>query len=183
MPARRIPSPRASFSSIRGRTERITTGTSSCRESQRDKSTLIARKDRSSREKGLRFDAEKVLMDPYGRAVVKPKTYTRRAATLKGGNASAAIKSVVADLSQYDWEGDLPLMRPFAKTVIYEMHVRGFTRHPSSGVAPEKRGTYAGLIEKIPYLRDLGITAVELLPVFEFDEADAVTRVDQLLGL
>jgi glycogen operon protein len=105
--------------------------------------------------------------------VVKPKTYTRRPATVKGGNASAAIKSVVADLSQYDWEGDLPLRRPFAKTVIYEMHVRGFTRHPSSGVAPEKRGTYAGLIEKIPYLRDLGITAVELLPVFEFDEADA----------
>jgi isoamylase len=125
-------------------------------------------------EKGLRFDPEKVLMDPYGRAVVKPKTYTRRAATVKGGNASAAIKSVVADLSQYDWEGDAPLRRPFAKTVIYEMHVRGFTRHPSSGVAPEKRGTYAGLIEKIPYLRDLGITAVELLPVFEFDEADAV---------
>ncbi len=123
--------------------------------------------------KGLRFDPEKVLMDPYGRAVVKPKTYTRRAATLKGGNASAAIKSVVADLSQYDWEGDVPLRRPFSKTVIYEMHVRGFTRHPSSGVAPEKRGTYAGLIEKIPYLQDLGVTAVELLPVFEFDEGDA----------
>ncbi len=70
-------------------------------------------------------------------------------------------------------KGMLPLRRPFAKTVIYEMHVRGFTRHPNSGVAPEKRGTYAGLIEKIPYLRDLGITAVELLPVFEFDEADA----------
>ena len=54
--------------------------------------------------------------------------------------------------------------RPFAKTIIYEMHVGGFTRHPSSGVAPEKRGTFAGLIEKIPYLQDLGVSAVELLP-------------------
>jgi isoamylase len=56
------------------------------------------------------------------------------------------------------------------KTVIYEMHVAGFTRHPSSGVAPDKRGTYMGLIEKIPYLQDLGVTAVELMPVFQFDE-------------
>jgi len=132
--------------------------------------------------KGLRFEPGKVLMDPYGRAVVKPKTYTRRAATVKGGNASAAFKSVVADLSRYDWEGDAPLRRPFVKTVIYEMHVRGFTRHPSSGVAPEKRGTYAGLIEKIPYLRDLGITAVELLPVFEFDEGDAVAGLVNYWG-
>ena len=76
----------------------------------------------------------------------------------------------------------LPLMQPFAKTVIYEMHVGGFTRHPSSGVAPEKRGTYAGLIEKIPYLRDLGITAVELLPVFEFDETDAVSGLTNYWG-
>jgi glycogen operon protein len=83
------------------------------------------------------------------------------------------MKSVVADLSRYDWEGDVPLKRPFAQTVIYEMHVGGFTRHPSSGVAPAKRGTYAGLIEKIPYLQDLGVTAVELLPVFQFDPQDA----------
>ena len=83
------------------------------------------------------------------------------------------MKSVVADLSLYDWEGDAPLRRPFSNTIIYELHVRGFTRHPSSGVAADKRGTYAGLIEKIPYLQDLGITAVELLPVFQFDEQDA----------
>ncbi|MDE2455483.1 MAG: glycogen debranching enzyme, partial [Burkholderiales bacterium] len=63
--------------------------------------------------------------------------------------------------------------RPFAQTVIYEAHLRGFTRHPSSGVAPTKRGTYAGLIEKIPYLVDLGVTAVELMPVFHFDVQDA----------
>jgi isoamylase len=58
-------------------------------------------------------------------------------------------------------------------TVIYELHVSGFTRHPSSGVAPGRAGTYAGLIEKIPYLVDLGITAVELMPVFQFDGTDA----------
>jgi glycogen operon protein len=79
------------------------------------------------------------------------------------------MKNVVVDSSAYDWEGDQPLRRPIPQTVIYEMHVRGFTQHPSSGVAPEKRGTYAGLIEKIPYLKDLGVTAVELLPVYQFD--------------
>ncbi len=79
------------------------------------------------------------------------------------------MKSVVVDSSAYDWEGDTPLRRPSARTVIYEMHVRGFTRHPNSGVKEQIRGTYAGLIEKIPYLKDLGITAVELLPVHAFD--------------
>ena len=83
------------------------------------------------------------------------------------------MKSVVVDPSAYDWEGDAPLSLPSARTVIYEMHVRGFTRHPSSGVSEKTRGTYAGLIEKIPYLKDLGITAVELLPVFQFDALDA----------
>ena len=83
------------------------------------------------------------------------------------------MKSVVVDSDSYDWEGDQPLRRPISQTVIYEMHVAGFTRHPSSGVAPDKRGTYAGLIEKIPYLQDLGITAVELLPVYQFDPLTA----------
>ena len=79
------------------------------------------------------------------------------------------MKSVVVDASGYDWEGDAPLRTPSARSVIYEMHVGAFTRHPSSGVAPERRGTFAGMQEKIPYLRDLGVTAVELLPVFHFD--------------
>jgi glycogen operon protein len=79
------------------------------------------------------------------------------------------MKSVVADPHRYNWEGDRPLRRPLVETVIYELHVKGFTRHPSSRVAHEKRGTYAGLIAKIPYLKDLGVTAVELLPVFQFD--------------
>ena len=84
----------------------------------------------------------------------------------------SAMKSVVVDPTAYDWEGDAPLRRNFASTVIYEMHVAGFTRHPSSGVAAELRGTYAGMIQKIPYLQELGITAVELLPIFQFDRQD-----------
>jgi isoamylase len=124
-------------------------------------------------ERGLRFDREKLLLDPYGLAVAVPSTYDRDAARRPGDNTSSAMKSVVADPGEYDWEGDEPLQRPFVETVIYELHVRGFTCHPSSGVMPARRGTYAGLIEKIPYLKDLGITAVELLPVFQFDPQDA----------
>ncbi|MBX3604042.1 MAG: glycogen debranching protein GlgX [Piscinibacter sp.] len=123
--------------------------------------------------RGLRFDADKVLLDPYGRAVALPPGYRRAAAAAPGRNDAWAPKSVVCDPRRYDWEGDRPLCRPFAQTVIYELHVGGFTRDPSSGVAPPRRGTYAGLVEKIPYLVDLGVTAVELLPVFQFDAQDA----------
>ena len=122
--------------------------------------------------RGLRFDPAKLLLDPYGRGVVVPPRYSREAATQAGDNAATAMKSVVVDPGAYDWEGDVPLHQPSARTIIYEMHVRGFTRHPSSGVTEAKRGTYAGLIEKIPYLQELGITAVELLPVFQFDPQD-----------
>jgi isoamylase len=122
--------------------------------------------------KGLRFDPAKVLLDPYGRGVILPKGYSREAASTPGDNAASAMKNVVIDVRAYDWEGDAPLKRPSSRTVVYEMHVRGFTRHPSSGVAEGKRGTYAGMIEKIPYLQQLGITAVELLPVFQFDAQD-----------
>ena len=124
-------------------------------------------------ERGFRFDGEKILLDPYSFAVAVPEAYSREAARHPGDNAAVAMKSVVADPGRYDWEGDLALNRPFNETVIYELHVRGFTAHPSSGVASAKRGTYAGLIEKIPYLKDLGVTAVELLPVFQFDADDA----------
>jgi isoamylase len=123
-------------------------------------------------ERGSRFDAEKVLLDPYGLAVAVPETYDRWAAARPGDNVATAMKSVVADPDRYDWDGDMPLKRPFAETVIYELHVTGFTRHPSSAVPSAKRGTYAGLIQKIPYLKDLGVTAVELLPVFQFDAQD-----------
>jgi len=121
---------------------------------------------------GTRFDATKVLLDPYGRGVVVPRSYSREAARHPGDNCATAMKSVVVDASTYDWEGDTPLKRPSSRTIIYEMHVRGFTRHPNSGLKENLRGTYAGLIEKIPYLKQLGVTAVELLPVFQFDPQD-----------
>jgi glycogen operon protein len=124
-------------------------------------------------ERGLRFDPQKALLDPYGRTVVVPPRFNRDDAHRPGDNAATAMKSVVVDPAAYDWEGDQPLRRPSSRTVIYEMHVRGFTQHPNSGVAAARRGTYAGLIDKIPYLKDLGITAVELLPVFQFDALDA----------
>jgi len=118
---------------------------------------------------GMRFDPTKVLLDPYGRGAMVPEAYGRDAARRPGDNAGTAMKSVVVDVSAYDWQGDAPLQRPSSRTIVYEMHVRGFTRHPSSGLSEKTRGTFAGLIEKIPYLRRLGVTAVELLPVFQFD--------------
>ncbi|MGB5112516.1 MAG: glycogen debranching protein GlgX [Mycobacterium sp.] len=121
---------------------------------------------------GMRFDPDKILLDPYGRGVVVPKSYSRIDARGSGDNAATAMKSAVVDPHDYDWEGDAPLGLPSSQTIIYEMHVRGFTRHPSSGVAEAIRGTFAGLIDKISHLRELGVTAVELLPVFQFDAQD-----------
>lgn len=123
-------------------------------------------------EKGHRFDSTKVLLDPYAKAVVGWENYSREAAIYPGDNCAQALRGVVVAPSTYDWEGDIPLYIPYARTVIYEMHVGGFTRNPNSGVPCEKRGTYAGLVEKIPYLKDLGVTAVELLPIHQFDEQD-----------
>ena len=162
-----------SFLSTRGSTAPITTGTSFVPDLAPGQVYAYRAHGPFAPERGLRFDAEKVLLDPYGLAVAVPDGYDRLAARRPGGNAATAMKSVVADPGTYDWEGDEPLGRPIAETVIYELHVRGFTRHASSGVAPAKAGTYAGLIDKIPYLKDLGITAVELLPVFQFDPQDA----------
>jgi isoamylase len=133
-------------------------------------------------QRGLRFDQHKVLLDPYARAVAVPPNYSRLAASRPGDNAAQAMKSVVAGSGSYDWEGDTPLKRPFSRTVIYELHVGGFTRHPSSGISPENRGTFAGLAEKIPYLQDLGITAVELLPIFQFDKQDAPAGLHNYWG-
>jgi isoamylase len=131
---------------------------------------------------GQRFDAQKILIDPYGKAVSVGRNYSRAAACVPGDNAATSLKSVVADLSHYDWENDKPINRSFRDTVIYEMHVAGFTRHPSSGVAASRRGTYLGVIDKIPYLESLGITAVELLPVFQFDSLDAPAGLTNYWG-
>jgi glycogen operon protein len=114
----------------------------------------------SDAARACRFDSSKVLLDPYGRAVLTPTGYRRADASKFGaGNFAMAMKSVVVDPSTYDWEGDAPLRHPSSRTIIYEMHVRGFTAHPNSGLSADLLGTYAGVIEKIPYLQHLGITA------------------------
>ncbi len=122
--------------------------------------------------KGLRFDPEKALLDPYGKGLVTPRNYSRQAASAKGENFACAMKSVVVDPHSYDWEGDTTLQTHSTRTIIYELHVKGFTRHPNSEVEESLRGTFRGLMEKIPYLQHLGITAVEFLPVFAFDVQD-----------
>jgi len=121
-------------------------------------------------ERGHRFDPEKILLDPYAPAVYFPPEFSRRACSLPGPTDGRAPL------------GRLPERRrvapPVMKTgprhfceeaVIYELHVKGFTARANSGVTPAKRGTFAGLAEKIPYLKDLGVTIVELLPVHQFD--------------
>src|SRR5207302_8042112 len=123
-------------------------------------------------ENGLRFDPEKALLDPYGREVVVPRNYNREAARGPGNNFAPAMKSVVVDSSSYDWEGDAPLRISTARSIVYEMHVKGFTANPNSGVPDKLRVTYAGVIEKVDYLKHLGVTAVELLPTFQFDASD-----------
>lgn len=116
----------------------------------------------------------KVLIDPYGKRVLFPKDYKRHQGNDEAENVRCSARSVVVDTSTYDWGIECSPRHPLNKTVIYEMHVKGFTADPSSGVADELRGTYRGLIEKIPYLVDLGVTAVELLPIYQFDKYDAL---------
>ena len=132
-------------------------------------------------EKGMRFDGDKLLLDPYARAISR-KLYDRAVACRPGDNCAQAMRSVVVDTTRFDWEGDVPLRKRLERTVIYEMHVGGFTKHPSSGVPKELRGTFAGLIEKIPYLKALGVNAVELLPVHQFDPADAPDKMINYWG-
>lgn len=122
-------------------------------------------------EQGLKFDPEKVLVDPYSR-LITDNLYKREAARKPGSNLHCSMRSVVVDTTDYDWEGDVPLNLDRTRTVIYELHVKGFTANPNSGVSEEHRGTFRGLIDKIPYLKDLGITAVELLPIQQFDPHD-----------
>ena len=136
------------------------------------KSTATGSTGRRAPANGMRFDPAKLLLDPYGRAVVVPEGYCREAARRPGDNDGHRHEERGGRPAAYDWEGDAPLRRPSARTIIYEMHVRGFTRIPAPGCGETTRGTYAGLIEKIPYLQQLGITAVELLPVFQFDAQD-----------
>ncbi len=115
------------------------------------------------------FDADKILLDPYAESIFFPPTFDRQTAARPGSNAGQAPLAVLdACERRFAWKSDRP-PRHESDTIIYELHVRGFTMHPNSGLTIEKRGTYAGLVDKIPYLQQLGITAVELMPVFQFD--------------
>lgn len=116
-------------------------------------------------ERGLRFDERKVLLDPYAKSVSGRSVW-------RDGKDGDFIHRGQIIREDYAWEGDKPLEIPFSDLVIYEMHVRSFTADKSSGV--KRRGTFAGLTEKIPYLRELGVNCVELMPVFEFDEFENV---------
>lgn len=118
-------------------------------------------------KKGLRFRKENVLLDPYARAVAGQRIWGEKK---EGAYHARVVKDV------FDW-GDMPQSkREMSDLIIYEMHVRGFTKHPSSGV--EQKGTFEGLREKIPYLKELGVNAVELMPIFEFDETVNCREVD-----
>jgi isoamylase len=119
--------------------------------------------------RGDRFNPAKVLIDPYARGI-STALWDRGAACTADDNVATAMRGAVIRTEGYDWEGDAPLNRPMHETIIYEMHVGGFTRDNSSGSL--RPGTFAALAEKIPYLRTLGITAVELLPIFQFDPAE-----------
>lgn len=115
------------------------------------------------------FDAEKLLLDPYARDVFFPPTFDRQAACRPGDNVGKAPLGLLPDQREhFCWDGDR-IVRHGSDLIIYELHVRGFTQHPSSGVSESHRGTFLGVVDKIPYLKDLGITAVELMPVFQFD--------------
>jgi isoamylase len=119
------------------------------------------------------FDSDKVLLDPYARSIFFPPNFRRSASIGRGSNAGRAPLCVLSDgTPRFDWDGE---SRPShtSDTIIYELHIRGFTKRGNSGVTAHKRGTYAGLIEKIPYLTDLGITAVELMPIFQYDPDEA----------
>jgi glycogen operon protein len=120
-------------------------------------------------EIGHRFDPGKVLLDPYARSVFFPPGYSRDAARRPDPTDGYAPLGVLpTPRHPFDW-GDDPRPRHTHDTVVYELHVKGFTARANSGVGPDKRGTFAGLVEKIPYLQELGVTAVELLPIHQFD--------------
>ncbi|MGO5306580.1 glycogen debranching protein GlgX [Agathobacter sp. LCP21S3_B2] len=121
--------------------------------------------------KGLLFNEENVLLDPYSRAVTGQRKWGEKP---EGGKDFEYRARVVK--SSFDWGNIKQLEQPFEDLVIYETHVRGYTKDKSSGVSAP--GTFAGLKEKIPYLKDLGINAVELMPIFEFDEMESARVVD-----
>jgi isoamylase len=129
-----------------------------------------------TKESGCRYDGNKALLDPWA-TTVDDRLWNRAAASGPGDNVSTAMRSLVM-VDDYCWEGDEPLHVPLHDAVIYELHVGGFTRHASSRVAHP--GTFEAILEKIPYLRELGITHVELMPVMAFDLQDVPPKTASL---
>jgi isoamylase len=119
--------------------------------------------------RGQRFDPQKVLLDPFAREVFFPPAYDREACRQPGPTAGRAPLGVLPHSpAPFEWGRDVR-PRHTHDAIIYELHVKGFTARANSGVSPDKRGTFAGLAEKIPYLKELGITVVELMPIHQFD--------------
>ena len=114
-------------------------------------------------KQGLIFDKKNIILDPYARSVAGHRHWGER--MIKGHHYTARVLK-----SEFEWENCKKLLTPMEDLIIYEMHVRGFTRDASSGLSEDIRGTFQGLREKIPYLKELGVTAIELMPIFEFDE-------------
>ncbi|MEM6992871.1 MAG: glycogen debranching protein GlgX [Myxococcota bacterium] len=128
---------------------------------------------------GHRFNPNKVLLDPYAKAIVYGDNFSHDEACTEAPNVASAMKSLVIETSNFDWDGVGHPNVPPTERIIYEVHVRGFTRDPSAGTRVP--GTFDALVQKIPYLVDLGVTTVELLPVFQFDENDSAL-VDPTTG-
>jgi glycogen operon protein len=128
---------------------------------------------------GHRFNRCKVLIDPYSLGVVYGANWSRSDCIHASPNYQSSMKSLIVDPLRYDWQGvTKPRIHP-SDTIIYELHVRGYTKHPTSQV--RYPGTFDGLVEKIPYLKDLGITTVELLPIHQFDP-DEVDLINPVTG-
>ncbi|MBS2001950.1 MAG: glycogen-debranching protein [Cyanobacteria bacterium SZAS LIN-5] len=153
--------------------------------------------DYTPAQDGSRFNSQKALLDPYGKAVTGdvhptgkgeelgydntvPNDASRQLRPSTVDNTAVMPKNVVVDTKDFKWDGDKPLETPMSDTIIYEMNLRGFTADDAS-IAPQLRGTYRGMIEKIPYLKDLGITAVELMPIMKFHAEDS-TRTNPQTG-
>ena len=128
------------------------------------------------------FCPSKVLLDPAARAITGWDVYDRVLATGPSPNAHACLKGVVSERQRFDFEAHPRPRHSWQRSVIYELHVGAFTRASDSGVDSSNRGTYQGVIEKLPYLQELGVTAIELLPVFSFDPADAPPGLDNVWG-
>ena len=189
--APRMPCPSAVSSSTRPGTRPVISGMCGWRESGLASSTGFASPDHTRLMRGTASIRRSCWWTPtrLRSCPSRAATFTRRLAMIRPrpskdlsfsevDNAAAAPKCLITH-ADFDWQGDQPLRHPWASTVIYELHVRGYTIHPSADVRCP--GTFRSLIQKIPYLKDLGVTAVELMPVQEFNES-ALLRVNPHTG-